>query len=236
MKSNQATKPWTERKDADLKTDVLAELDFQPSVKATDVGVTVKAGVVTLSGEIASYGEKWQAVEAAQRVAGVKAIVDKIEVNMVELHIRSDADIAVAVANQIAWSQTVPKDGIKVVVRDGWVSLSGSVEWWYQKNDVGGAVRYLTGVKGVTNDISLKTKSEIEPDVIETAITNAFKRSALIDAQQITVGTSKHAATLYGTARNSAERDEAERIAWAAAGVTAVDNQIQLVWNWKFWA
>ena len=236
MKSNQATEPWIERKDSDLKTDVLAELDFQPSVKATDVGVTVKDGVVTLSGEIASYGEKWQAVEAAQRVAGVKAIVDKIEVNMVELHLRSDADIAAAVSNQIAWSQTVPKDGIKVVVRDGWVSLSGSVEWWYQKNDVGGSVRYLTGVKGVTNEISIKKKSDIEPAAIETAIKNAFKRNALIDAQQITVEISKHAVTLHGTARNSAERDEAERVAWAAAGVTSVDNQIQLVWNWKFWA
>ncbi len=222
--------PGKEKKDSQLKTDVLAELQYEPSVKVTDIGVLVKHSVVTLNGYATSYGEKWHAVRATRRVAGIKAIADDIVVRLPDSWARSDGDIAAAVANQIDWSTTIPANAVKVLVSDGWVTLDGEVEWWYQKIGAEDVVRYLVGVKGVKNRITIKTL--IKPADIKNSITAAFARSVLLDAQKITVEATEGAVILRGKAHSHAELDEAERVAWAAPGVQSVDNQITLEWHW----
>ena len=224
MKSN------IRRSDAELKTDVLAELKYEPSVKVTDIGVLAKDGAVTLNGYVASYGEKWDAVSAAKRVAGVTAIADDIEVKLPDSVRRTDGEIAAAAANQIDWSTTMPRGTVQVTVREGRVSLDGQVEWWYQKNAAESAVQYLAGVKGVTNMITIMPK--LSPVDIETEIHSAFKRNALFDANKVQVTTTGNTVTLRGKVRNYGERDEAERVAWAAPGGCSVDNQLKVDWFW----
>ena len=219
-----------EKTDADIKTDVLSELKYEPSVKATDIGVLVKDGSVTLNGNVANYFEKWDAVRAAKRVAGVRAIADEIEVKLLDPLRHTDGDIAAAAANQIGWTSTIPADAVKVMVSEGWITLEGEVGWWYQKNAAENAVRYLTGVKGVSNLISIKPK--LKSKDVETAIKSAFERNALLDADKIQVETSENKVTLRGQVRNHAERDEAERVAWAAPGVFSVDNQLTVMFSW----
>jgi len=224
MKSN------IKKSDTELKNDVLAELKYEPSVKVTDIGVLVKDGAVTLNGYATSYGEKWDAVRAAKRVAGVNAIADDIEVKLPYSLQRTDGDIAAAAARQIDWSTTIPTGTVKVTVREGWITLEGEVEWWYQKTSAESAVQYLAGVKGVTNLITIKPK--LAPAGVENAIKSAFERSALLDAKKIQVETSGNKVVLRGKVRNHAERDEAERAAWAAPGVFSVDNQLKVAWSW----
>ena len=215
--------------DTELKSDVLAELKYEPSVKVTDIGVLVKNGVVTLKGFASSYGEKWDAARAAKRVAGVKAIADDIEVKLPDSQRRTDGDIAAAAAKQIEWSTTIPTGAVEVTVREGWITLEGEVEWWYQKNAAENVVQYLAGVKGVSNLITIKPK--LAPAEVETAIKAAFERNALLDATKIQAETSGNKVVLRGKVRNYAERDEAERAAWAAPGVFSVDNQLQVAWS-----
>ena len=226
MKSN------IKKSDTELKRDVLAELKYEPSVKVTDIGVLVKDGVVTLNGYATSYGEKWDAASAAKRVAGVKALADDIEVKLPDSQRRTDGDIAAAAANQIQWSTTVPTGAVEVTVREGWITLEGEVEWWYQKNSAETAVQHLAGVKGVTNLIAIKPK--LAPAEVETAIRSAFERNALLDAKKIQVETSGNKVVLRGKVRNYAEREEAERAAYAAPGVFSVDNQLKVEWSWGF--
>ncbi len=218
------------KSDTDLKRDVLAELKFEPSVKVTDIGVLVKDGTVTLNGYATSYGEKWDAVRATKRVAGVKAVADDIEIKLADSLRRNDGDIAAAAANQINWSTTVPSGSISVTVRDGWVTLENDVEWGYQRSDAGSAVQYLPGVKGVSNLITIKPR--LAPAGIESAIKSAFERNALVEAKKVHVETSGSNVVLRGTVRNYAERDEAERVAWAAPGVFSVDNKLTVEWSW----
>jgi len=218
------------KSDAELKSDVLAELEYEPSVKVTDIGILVKDGAVTLNGYATNYGEKWDAVRAAKRVAGVNAIADDIEVKLPSSLKRTDGDIASAAARQIDWSTTIPTGTVKVTVREGWITLEGEVEWWYQKSSAEDAVRYLAGVKGVTNLVIIKPKVAVAG--VENAITSAFERSALLDAKKIQVETSGTAVTLRGKVRNYAERDEAERAAWNAPGVSSVDNRLKVAWSW----
>jgi osmotically-inducible protein OsmY len=226
MKSNR------EKSDTQLKTDVLAELKYEPSVKVTDIGVLVKDGTVTLNGYATSYGEKWDAVRAAKRVAGVHEIADDIEVKLPGSVRRTDGDIAGAAANQIERSMKIPTGTAEVTVRGGWITLEGESEWGYQKNAAENAVRYLAGVKGVTNQIKIKPK--LVAAEVETAIKCAFERTALLDAKKIQVETSGNQVILRGKVRNYAEREEAERVAWAAPGVFSVDNQLKVEWSWGF--
>jgi osmotically-inducible protein OsmY len=219
-----------DKTDAELKNDVLSELKYEPSVKATDVGVLVKDGAVTLNGNVPSYFEKWDAVRAAERVSGVRAIADEIKVELADPFRHTDGEIAVAAANQIGWSSMILKDSVKVIVRDGWITLEGEVEWGYQRKAAIDAVRYLTSVKGVTNQITIKPK--LTSIGVETAIKSAFERSALLDANKIQAETSGATVTLRGKVRNYAEREEAERVAWAAPGVHAVDNLLTVKWSW----
>ena len=218
--------------DTDLKADVLAELKYEPSVNITDIGVLVKDGAVTLNGYATSYGEKWNAVGATKRVAGVRAIADDIVVKLPTSLNRSDGDIAAAAANQISWGTSIPAKAVSIVVRDGWLTLEGELEWGYQRSEAQENVQYLAGVKGVSNLIRIK--SPLSAANVKDSIETAFERSALLDAEKIRVEASGHNVTLRGKVRNYAEHDEAERVAWAAPGVWSVDNKIDVKWSWGF--
>lgn len=217
-----------EKTDRELQADVLAELKYEPSVTITDIGVSVKDGTVTLNGCATTYSEKQGAVRSAKRVAGVRAIADDIEVKLpFSLH-RTDGEIATAAANQIEFCWTVPTKTVQVTVREGWITLEGQVEWGYQKDAAENAVRNLSGVRGVSNSISIKPK--LTPAKVETAIKAAFERNALVDAERIHAETSGNKVVLRGKVPNYAEREEAERVAWAAPGVFSVDNQLRVEW------
>jgi osmotically-inducible protein OsmY len=218
----------TEKTDTELKDDVLSELKYDPSVRVSDIGVLAKNGTVTLNGYATSYSEKWGAVHATKRVAGVKAIADDIELHIPASYHRTDTDIAAAVINQIDWSTTIPSGTVQVTVRNGWITLEGEVEWWYQKNAAGSLVRQMAGVKEVTNSISISPKATKEE--VETDIKSAFKRNAILDAKDIRVETSGNNVTLHGQVRNYSEYDEAERVAWSEPGVSSVDNRIAVDW------
>jgi osmotically-inducible protein OsmY len=217
-----------EKTDTELKNDVLSELKYEPSVKVSDIGVLVKDGTVTLNGYATSYSEKWEAVHATKRVAGVKAIADDIEIQLPASYHRTDGDIATAALNQIGWSTTVPTETVMVTVDKGWITLEGEVEWWHQKNAVERVVRYMSGVKGVTNSISISPK--VSKKEVETDIKSAFKRSAILDAKHIRVETSGNTVILHGQVRNYSEYDEAERVAWSDPGVSYVDNRLSVNW------
>ena len=218
-----------EKTDVELKTDVLSELQYEPSVKVTDIGVLVKDGTVTLNGYVTNYGEKWEAVRAVKRVAGVKAIADDIEIKLPTSLRRTDGDIANAAANQINWSTTIPVGTVEVTVREGWITLEGEVDQWYLKNSAGNVVQHLSGVKGVSNLISIAPK--LTTTEIEASIRSAFERNALLDANKIHVETSGSAVILRGIVQNFAELEEAERVAWAGQGVFSVDNQLTVQWT-----
>jgi osmotically-inducible protein OsmY len=219
-----------EKSDEELKIDVLSELEFDPSVKISDIGVLVTNGTVTLNGYATSYGERFAAVRSAKRVAGVKAIADDIEVRLADSFHRTDADIAAAAVHQINWNTTIPKGIAQVTVRDGWITLQGEFEWWHEKNATEDAVLHLAGVKGVTNLITLK--STVAPVDLESIIKSALERHALLDADKIQVEVSGSSVTLLGKVRNYTEREEAERTAWRAVGVYSVDNQLEVEWFW----
>jgi len=212
--------------DTQIKADVLAELEYEPSVKVSDIGVLVRDGAVTLNGFVPSYREKWDAVRVAKRVTGVTAIADDIEVKLPDSVRRTDRDIDVAAISQLEWATTMPKGTIAIIVREGRVTLEGVVEWWYQKNAAEQAVQSLAGVKAVTNLINIKPKAETTE--VKTAIRAAFERHALLDAATIQVETADSQVTLRGKVRSRAEREEAEEAAWAAAGVFSVNNEIQV--------
>jgi len=219
----------TLKSDSEIKNDVLSELKYEPTVKATDIGVTVKEGTVTLTGFVTSYGEKRDAVKATQRVGGVRAVADDIKVKFPDAMKRTDGAIAAAAADHLEWaSWSVPPRSVQVTVSDGWVTLEGQVEWQYQKEAAETAVHRLSGVKGVFNSILIKPK--VDATNVEAAILAAFERSALVNATGIDVATSGNKVSLTGNVRNYAERDEAARIAWAAPGVFAVDNKLTVEW------
>ena len=217
-----------DKTDAELKKDVLSELDYQPSVKATDIGVLVHDGTVTLNGYVGSYNEKWEATQAMKRVIGVKAIANEIEVKLPTSSQRRDEDIAAAAANQISWSTTIPLESVEITVHKGWITLEGEVEWWFQKSAAETVVCHIFGVKGVSNLILVKprlTRAGVEED-----IRSAFERSALLDANKVKVDISGNNVTLRGKVRNYDEFEEAERVAWAASGVTSVANHLKVQW------
>lgn len=216
--------------DSKIKADVLSELKYQPSVKASDIGVLVHEGAVTLNGFVGSYGEKWDAVNATKRVRGVSAIADDIKVKFTYSLDRTDSDIAADAANQIKWNTTIPAGTVQVTVREGWITLEGVVEWRYQYIAAQDAMQHSPGVKGVTNLITINPK--LTPVNIETSIKAAIERNALLNAKNIQVEASGGKVILRGMVRYYTEREEVERVAWAAPGVFSVDNQLKLEWSW----
>jgi osmotically-inducible protein OsmY len=187
----------------------------------------VKGGVVTLSGTVDTYAQKFAAERAAERVAGVRAIAEELAVVATGEYNRSDADIARAAATAIVWDVEVPTDRVQVVVQHGWVTLEGNVEWFYQKAAAERAVRYLTGVKGVTNMIAV-LPAPVKASDVKAKIEAALKRSAEIDADKIHVDTHDGSVTLSGSVRTRAEREDAERAAWSAPGVKFVKDDLKL--------
>jgi osmotically-inducible protein OsmY len=212
------------RSDSDIKRDVEEELQSTPSIDATDIAVAAKNGVVTLTGFVHSYSDKWDAERAAKRVVGVVGLANDLEVRLQGADERPDPEIARDAVAALKTQLPISWEKIKVVVRNGWVTLEGEVQWNYQRDTAHNAVRWLKGVKGVSNLILLKPA--VAPSEVKRKIEQAFRRSAEVDANRITVEANGSEVVLKGTVRSWAERQEAERVAWTAPGVTKVDNRL----------
>jgi osmotically-inducible protein OsmY len=207
--------------DIQLKNDVTEELKWEPTISSTNVIVTAKNGVVTLSGTVPHYAEKSAAERATQRVEGVMAIAEELEVHSIAIH--SDAEIAQAVVTTLKWHVWVPSH-VQATVENGWVTLAGCVNWEFQRSSAKDSVRYLAGVKGVSNNITLTPN--VQPTAIKDAIEKALKRDAEIDAKNIDVSAVGGKVTLAGTVASFNEREEAGTTAWRAPGVTSVENNL----------
>ena len=211
--------------DTQIRQDVQDELKWDPSIREAEIGVAVKNGVVTLSGYVEHFGQKYAADLAAERVSGVRAVADDLKVKLPSSLQKSDTDIAHAAVRALDWDIEVPEKTVTAKVDEGWVTLHGSAEWHFQKAAAERAVRYLTGVKGVINQIVIKPNI-ISPTQVSQRIKDALKRGAEVDAQHVSVEAVGGTVTLSGTVRSWSERGDAERAAWAAPGVSKVIDKI----------
>jgi len=212
------------KSDTEIERDVRDELEWEPDLDATDIAVSVKNGVVTLTGFVKSFADKYAAETAAKRVAGVVALANDLEVRMPSIDQRPDPDIARDAVAAIKGQLPISWERIKVIVKNGWVTLEGDVEWQYQRQTAKSCVRHINGVRGVSNMIQLKPRAE--PSEIKRKIQDAFRRNAEVDANRIVVETKGDEVVLKGTVRSWIEREEAERVAWSAPGVTKVEDRI----------
>ena len=212
--------------DSQLQQDISAELKWEPSIHAARTGVEVKDGVVTLAGQVDSYSEKWNAERAAQRVAGVKAMTTELKVHLTGLSKRTDADVAEAVENVLEWTSSLPAGAIKVMVEGGWVTLSGDVDWQYQRQAATDSVRYLMDVTGVSDQISIKPS--VTATAVKSDIEAALKRTSIADAKKISVAVNGSDVTLSGTVHSWDERDTATNSAWGTPGVRNVVDRMTL--------
>ncbi len=210
--------------DSDLKKDVLSELSWDPLVPEARIGVAVYDGVVTLSGHLDTYSEKVAAKRAVERVAGVKAIALELEVVPVGIHQRSDTEIASAVEHVLGWNTSIPQDRVKASVEKGWVTLSGELDWNFQRRAVERMVRPLKGVLGITDNIRLKTLP-ISVN-LSARIQDALTRQAMREARRIDIAVDGSVVTLSGRVHSWAERNAAEGVTWSAPGVSRVVNEL----------
>ena len=213
--------------DAQVQADVMQELKWDPSVTHEHIGVSVSDGIVTLAGTVPTYVEKFAAEKAAQRVFGVKAIVEKIEVKLSSAFEKNDQDIANAILTQFQWNVQIPDNLIKVNVEKGWIKLSGEVDWDFQRKAAEKAVRGLAGVKGVSNNITLKLKN-VQPDIVKQKIEEALKREAMREARKINVSVEGSTVTLSGDVHSFTEMNDAKFAAWSAPGVTRIENHLHI--------
>jgi osmotically-inducible protein OsmY len=210
------------KSDTELRRDVERALEWEPSIDARRIGVAVVDRIVTLSGEVINYAEKRKAERVAERVVGVRGVVNKIEVKPPAE--RSDIDLAKAVADALRDDVMVPDDTIKVRVENGWVTLTGEVSWDYQRRAAERAIRNMPGIKGIWNQVTVKPR--VQPMAVKERIEEIFKREGSMDANRITVEVNGGEVTLRGTVRSCAEHHRAEESAWSVPGVHAVHNYL----------
>jgi osmotically-inducible protein OsmY len=215
------------RSDSELQRDVLEELRWEPSLDPADIGVSVKNGIVTLSGRVPSYAQRLAAEVATKRMYGVRALANEVEVELPGALERTDEDIAAAALGAFKANVLVPADRITVTVSKGWVKLEGEVEWQFEKDAAEKAVTYLPGVVGVTNLI--KVAPRVSPAGVRAKIEEALERSAEMDAQRVAVEVEGGKVILAGSVTTCAEREAAERAAWSAPGAHTVENRITVV-------
>jgi osmotically-inducible protein OsmY len=212
------------RTDKQLQEAVMKALDWEPSVNAAQIGVTVQQGVVTLAGRAGTLREKGMAEKTTRHVWGVRAVANDLAVAPEGAAARSDTAIASAAANALGWNSSIPPESVQITVRDGWVTLSGTVPWQYQKTAAEKAIEHLYGVRGVTNAVALK--APVAAADVRQKIEEAFRRSADLDAKRIAVEARNGTVVLKGTVHSLSERDAAEHAVWAAPGVIALDDQL----------
>jgi osmotically-inducible protein OsmY len=217
----------TKLDDSEIRRKVLAELDWDPSIDASGVGVAVKDGVVTLTGSIPSYWQRSEVECVVKRVKGVRAVAEDLTIELPGAAERSDADIAQSVLNGLRFNVAVPTNRVQATVENGWVTLEGEVEWQFQKSAAGEAIKYLMGVKGVSNNITIKPR--VSAGDVKAKIEGAFARRAQLDANAITVEASDSKVILHGSVHSWDEREQAEQAAWAAPGVTKVENNVTVI-------
>lgn len=214
------------KKNEDLQKDVQNAIKWEPLLRAAEIGVTVKDGIVTLTGVVDSYAKKEEAEDATKNVVGVKAVVEKIEIKFGNTGTKDDNEIATEVVHAFKWGWGIPNDRIKVKVENGWVTLEGEVFWNHQKESAKKAVRHLLGVRGVTNNITIKSETENEIERID--IMGALMSNWATSSQDIHVKVSGTKVTLNGRVNSWYQKNEAGRIAWNAPGVWAVDNELDI--------
>ena len=211
--------------DAQLQRDVLDKLHWQPNISEAEIGVAAKEGVITLTGSVDSYAAKYAAERAAERVSGVRAVADELKVTLSHDASRTDTDLAHAAVSALKWNVEVPYTRIQVAVDNGWLTIDGTVDWQFQKSAAETVLRYLRGVKGIINRVEVR-QPKISALEVSQKIKDALRRTASIEANRISVEATGSRVTLRGTVRSWAEREDAERAAWAAPGVAFVDDEI----------
>jgi len=210
--------------DLEIQNDVMEELKWEPFLNSAEIGVSVKNGIVSLSGIVDTYAKKITAEKAAKRIDGVKAVAEELEVKLSDSGWRDDIEVAEAILNTLKWQTSVDEDQIKIKVENGWVTLEGTVNWLFEKNKITELVENLLGVRGIT--CLIKVAPRVPVNEVKRKINSAFHRSATVDASNIHIETTGNKVILTGTVRSLTEKKDAEDAAWMAPGVTEVKNEL----------